>query len=60
MHSYLLQVENRAVSEHTKLAENVYKTVFENGVGVIVNYGETPAVIDGITVGASDFVKIGW
>lgn len=60
LHSYLLQVENRAVSEHTKLAENVYKTVFENGVGVIVNYGETSAVIDGITVGAGDFVKIGW
>lgn len=60
LHNYLVKVENRAVAEHSCLAENVYKTVFDNGVGVIVNYGETPAVIGSITVGACDYVKIGW
>jgi len=51
----LKQVNNQRIVSHQKLREGVYKTVYENGVYVIVNYNRTPVLVDGIHVEAEDF-----
>ena len=57
---YLRQVSNQAVVSHEQLATGVYRTVFANGLGVIVNYNDTDAVVDGQAIPAKGFAPIGW
>ena len=51
----LKQVNNQGIISHEKLEEGVYKTVYENGVYVIVNYNPEPVSVEGIDVGAEDY-----
>lgn len=51
----LKQVNNQGIVSHEKLEEGVYKTVYENGVYVIVNYNPEPVSVEGINVGAEDY-----
>lgn len=46
---------NSVMVSHGQVTETVYKTVYENGISVLVNYGNEPAEIDNITVKANDF-----
>lgn len=48
-------VSNQAIIKHEKLAENVYKTVFENGTQVIVNYNKQPVNVEGISIEGLDY-----
>ena len=57
---YLRQVSDQAVASHEQLAAGVYRTVFANGLGVIVNYNDTDAVVDGQTIPAKGYMPIGW
>ena len=57
---YLQAVGNSYVTEYEVLAEGVRKTVFANGVGVIVNYTqEDVTTADGV-VPAGSYLPIGW
>jgi len=49
------QVRDARMIEHKKLQENIYKTVFDNGISIIVNYGKEEVTVDGIAVGAENF-----
>ena len=51
----LEKVADCEIYGHTKLTENIYKTVYSNGVSIYVNYGDADISIDGVTVKAKDF-----
>ncbi|MGE5613525.1 MAG: DUF5696 domain-containing protein [Bacillota bacterium] len=51
----LRHVENQGIIDHRKIADGVYKTVFENNVYIIVNYNRTPVSVDGVTVNGYSF-----
>lgn len=44
---------------YQRLAEGVRAVDFSNGRRIVVNQGDTPAVIGGVTVPAHDFVCLG-
>lgn len=50
------QVNGSAIYRHTTVAPNVSCTVYENGVAVYVNNGDTDWSGDGVTVPAKSFV----
>lgn len=52
----LSKVSNTAIKEHQILSSGVNKTVFENGVTVIVNYNDKPMSTELGTVKANGFV----
>lgn len=49
------KVKSAKVSEHIILNQDVRKTVFDNGVTVLVNYGESDYIADGFTVPKCSF-----
>ena len=59
MNEILKGTQNATIDEHVKLQDNVYKTVYSNGVAVAVNYNKVSVVIDGITIGPEDFSEVG-
>ena len=48
-------VQSAAMTGHRKLAENLYRTDYEGGWSVYVNYGSEPAQADGVTVPARGY-----
>ena len=48
-------VAGAAIVGHDQLEDQVFRTVYDNGTAVYVNYGDTQAQVDGIAVGARDF-----
>ena len=54
----LQYVSGKVITEHTMLLKNVYKTVYEDGSTVYVNYGKKAAAADGLQVEAGDYVFI--
>ncbi|MFC5528091.1 DUF5696 domain-containing protein [Cohnella yongneupensis] len=55
----LKQVRGQTIVSHLKVAEGVYKTTFENGKSIIVNYGSQMADVDGTTVEAENYKVVG-
>ena len=51
----LAPVQSAAMTGHRKLAENLYRTDYEGGWSVYVNYGSEPAQADGVTVPARGY-----
>lgn len=51
-------VSDKTIVEHKMLGQKVYKTVFEDGSTVYVNYGKNTVTEEGHTIGATDFVFI--
>ena len=47
------------ITGHEKIAENVYKTEFANGVKVIVNYNYNPFNYNGTEIQARDYIVEG-
>lgn len=45
-----------AIRSHSRISDNLYRTDYENGASVLVNYGGEPAEAGGVTVNAEDFV----
>lgn len=43
-------LQNIPISDHEKLAENVYLTTYENGTGIYVNYSNETAEANGVTI----------
>ena len=54
----LEQIYDKAITGHRQMTENVYQTVYENGVTVYVNYGEQTETVDGIEIGGMDFETV--
>jgi hypothetical protein len=52
-------VQNERITAHEKLDDGVYKTVYENGIYVIVNYNRSTVTIDGITINAESYMTGG-
>lgn len=49
-------INDKLMVGHEKLADGVFKTTYENGVSIIVNYNDTAYSSDGITVAAQNFI----
>ncbi|MEF2243708.1 DUF5696 domain-containing protein [Paenibacillus sp. IITD108] len=52
----LRQVRGQRIIAHEKISERLYKTEFEQGVQIWVNYGDTAVTVDGVTIEACDYV----
>lgn len=52
---YCELVKNAKITQHSIVDDNVRKTVFDNGVAVYVNYGDTAAAVNGISVAPQSF-----
>ena len=51
-------LEDQAMSSHKKVAEDVYRTEYENGVVFYVNYGDADVELsNGISVPAKGYLK---
>lgn len=57
---YLTAVSDKKIASHRRLLPDVTETLFENGMGVYVNYGDVPYENGGISVPAKGFSPIGW
>ncbi|QYR22639.1 hypothetical protein KZ483_06700 [Paenibacillus sp. sptzw28] len=53
------KVQNQKMISHEKLSNGVFKTVYENGIYVIVNYNRSMVQADGINVEAEGYVMGG-
>ncbi len=51
----LQKVVTAEITDHRKLDENLFVTVYSNGVSIYVNYGTEAAVADGVTVESQSF-----
>jgi len=51
----LRRVRGQTITGHEKLAEQVYRTTFENGIRIYVNYGGEAAEVDGIRIDAESY-----
>lgn len=54
--AYLDSIGGCSLTAHEKISENVYRTVYDNGHGVIVNYTDQPVNAAGYSVPANGFV----
>lgn len=59
INTVLKTVRGQQMLRHHKRAEHVYQVDYENGQSVIVNYGGSDALIDGITVKAGHYSVAG-
>lgn len=55
----LKNVRHARIAEHEKLEEGVYKTVYENGFYVIVNYNGEPVSVEGKAIEAESYLTGG-
>lgn len=56
--SVLNRVSGQAIVDHRKLAEGVYRTTYENGLAVIVNYSKDEYKDDSVTVGPESYAVL--
>ncbi|WP_338551904.1 DUF5696 domain-containing protein [Paenibacillus sp. KS-LC4] len=59
VNAVLRSVRNERITAHDKLDEGVFKTVYENGIYVIVNYNRTQVTVEGRTVEAESYITGG-
>lgn len=50
--SYYESIAGKAITNHEKLAEDVFRTTYDGGTQIIVNYGNADAIVGGVTVPA--------
>lgn len=55
VNAVLRQVRGQTIVAHEKLGQDVYRTTYENGKSVTVNYGKKAISVGGITVGAESY-----
>jgi len=59
INDFLQLVSTKRMIGHEKLSEGVYKTTYENGMYVIVNYTDSKVTIDGETINAEGYITGG-
>lgn len=52
------EIKGQSIVTHSKLGEKQYKTEYENGVLVYVNYADTEVTLDGVEIAAKSFSYI--
>jgi len=55
----LSMVQNESIKKHEKLDEGVFKTVYNNGLYVIVNYNDSQVTVEGKTIQAQSYLTGG-
>ena len=58
VNSVLKDVIGQRIIYHQRLGENVYQTVYEKGLGIIVNYNKHSVEVNGLVVGGEDFIIV--
>jgi len=56
VNSFLGRLQDQRIVDHEILAERVYRTTFEDGTEIIVNYNKHKTEVDGIVVEAEDYI----
>jgi hypothetical protein len=51
-------LQGQTIKKHEKLQIGVYKTTYEKGCEIVVNYNEKPVTVNEVTVGAKDFAVV--
>ena len=59
LNDVLSSVQGKTMTGHEKIADNVYRTDYENGVSVYVNYSEKDYNLHGTVIPAGKFIKEG-
>lgn len=54
----LSPVRNSVMVGHELISQGVYRTDYDNGISIYVNYNKTPALVGGITVPAQQAVRV--
>lgn len=57
LNELLQPVRNAVIVEHAQLASGVYRTDYDNGMQIYVNYTDEAVTVDGVTIGAEDAVR---
>lgn len=47
--------QGQTIRDHKRITDGVYKTTFENGKEIVVNYNSKPVEVEGVRVDALDF-----
>ena len=55
----LTQVAGEKITDHRRLAPDVYETTYGNGIKVIVNYGFSDRVLEGNRIPQRGFIMVG-
>ena len=59
MSNILSGLSGKTITAHYKVKSKVYCTEYGGNISVYVNYGDTDVTVNGVTVCARDFVKVG-
>lgn len=59
MSAVLSGLSGKTITDHYKVKSKVYCTEYGGNIRVYVNYRDTDVTVNGITVGARDFVRVG-
>lgn len=59
VNAFLKKVRHDRIIGHDELADGVFKTIYESGVYVIVNYNHVPVTIDDLSIEAESYVTGG-
>lgn len=54
--SIMEKVDGYSITSHSYIGNNVFRTEYENGIAVLVNYGEQDVIVFGTLVPSMDFV----
>ncbi len=49
-------LRTQAIVNHEKLADHVYRTTYENGTSITVNYNQTDVLVNGTTIAAEGYL----
>lgn len=59
LNELLTPVQSARMLGHEKLAEGVFRTHYDNGYAIYVNYTDAPVTFDGVTISAQSAVREG-
>ena len=58
VYAKLSHLQYEFMENHERIAEGVFRTTWSNGESIIVNYGKSPATVNGATVAASGWILL--
>ena len=58
MQNALKDVYGVTIVGHEKVADNVFKTTYANGISIYVNYSDEAVKVKGGTVGATSYLQV--
>ncbi len=50
------KVKNSEIVLHERINKNIVKVAYENGVQIYLNYGKSPAIVDGVKIPSASYV----